>query len=294
VVTKPFAARFLLLAAVAFAVAACGMATRLAYSNVGMVYSNAAPMLAWMVDDYVDMSAAQRDWVKDRFGRALAWHRTSELPAYRRLLEGVAEKADEPFSVADVSSVWAELRAYYNRAAEHLLPHIADFVLQLDAEQVASLEKKFADDNRRVAREVGRGSAEEKLKRRAERTVVHLEEFTGHLGAAQKRLVLEHMRGYADTTEMRMADRRMRQAQTLALLRSKPDRERLVAGLRRILIDVSSWRRPEYREALQAREAQTVAMIVALSETLTAEQREHLQRRLRGYASEFRSLSAAT
>ena len=292
--TNPFAARFLLLAAVVFAVAACGMATKLAYSNVGMMYSNAAPMLAWMVDDYVDMTAAQRDWVKERFGRALAWHRTSELPSYRRLLEGVVEKAEEPFTVADVSAVWSELRAHYNRVAEHLLPHIADFVLQLDAEQVASLEKKFAEDNRRVARETGRGNAEEKLKRRAERSVVHLEEFTGRLNAAQKKLVLDHVRGYTDTTGMRMADRRTRQAETLALLRAKPDRERLIAALRRLLIDVNSWRKREYREALQAREAQTVAMIVALSETLTPEQREHLQRRLRGYANEFRSLSAST
>ena len=285
--------RFLLLAAAALAVAACGMGTRLAYHNVGMVYSNAAPMLTWMVDDYVDMTGAQKDWVKERLSRTLAWHRTTELPAYRRLLEGVAEKAEEPFNPDDVAGVMREMRAAYDRTATQLLPHIADFVMQLDPEQLASLEKKFAEDNRKVAKEA-RGNAEERAARRAERSLTHFEEFTGRLSPTQRRLVAEHQRAYPDITEHRLAERRVRQAETLALLRAKPDRERLIAGLRRIIIDVDSWRRPEFREVLRQREKHTVAMIVALSETLTPEQREHLQRRLRGYAAEFRSLSAAT
>jgi hypothetical protein len=286
--------RFLLLAAAALAVAACGMGTRIAYNNVGTVYSNAAPMLSWMVDDYVDMTSAQKDWVRERFTRALAWHRSAELPAYRRLLESVAQKAEAPFTPEDVTAVWRELRGTYDRTLEYLLPHVADFVLQLDPEQVAGLERKFAEDNKRMAKELGRGSAEEKLGRRTERSIAHLEEFTGRLSASQKKLVADHTRGFLDTTEQRMAERRVRQAQTLALLRARPDRERLVAGLRRLLVEVNSWRQPEYREMLRTREAQTVAMIVALSETLTAEQREHLQRRLRGYAAEFRTLAAAS
>jgi len=288
------ASRFLLLAAVALAAASCGMATHLAYNNIATMYSNAAPMLAWMVDDYVDMSGSQKDWVKERFERTLAWHRTTELPEYRRLLETVAEKAEEPFRAEDVQQVYRELRAYYNRTAEHLLPHVADFLLQLDAEQVAQLEKKMADDNRRMARESGRGTPEERLRRRTERLFVHLEEFTGRLEPSQRALVAEHLRQNVDLTPERMADRRARQAELMALVRARPERERMIAGLRRLIIDTDSWRSAAYREKLRERERQTIGMLVALSQTLSRDQREHLQRRLRGYARDFRTLSAAT
>lgn len=287
-------ARFLALLAAALLLAACGMGVKLAYHSVGTMYENAPPMLTWMLDDYVDMTGSQKDWVKERFARTLAWHRTSELPEYRRLLEGVAQKAEEPFGAEDVAAVYRELRRYYNRTVEQLLPHAADFLLQLDADQVAQLERKFADDNRKVARERPRGNPEEALRRRAERAFVHLEEFTGRLSAAQKRLVMEHMSRYPDVTEMRLAERRGRQAAMLALVRARPGREQYIAELRRLIIDAEATRRPEYRAALESRQEHLVAMVAALSETLTREQREHLQRRLRGYARELRTLSAAT
>lgn len=292
--TNRHIARFLVLSAAALLLAACGMGVRLAYHSLPTMYDNAPPMLTWMVDDYVDMSGTQKDWVKERFARTLAWHRTTELPEYRRLLESVAEKAEEPFTAAEVSAIYRELRRYYNRTAEQLLPHIADFLLQLDGEQVAQLEKKFVEDNRKMMRERPKGAPEEVLRRRAERLFVHLEEFTGRLSSAQRRLVTEHLGRQPDLTELRMADRRARQAATLSLIRAKPEREQYIAELRKLVIDTDSTRRAEYREALDKRQAQTIAMIVALSETLSPEQREHLQRRLRGYARDFRTLAAAT
>ena len=287
-------AHVVLCSAALLLLAACGMGVKLAYNNVATMYANAPPMLTWMVDDYVDMSGSQKDWVKERFARTLAWHRTTELPEYRRLLESVAEKAEEPFNAADVGNVYRELRRYYNRTAEQLLPHVADFLLQLDAEQVAQLEKKFSEDNRKVARERPKGTPEEILRKRAERLFAHFEEFTGRLSAGQRRLVMEHIARHADLTDLRMEDRRARQAATLALIRARPEREQYIAELRKLVIETDSTRRPEYREALDKRQAQTIAMIVALSETLSPEQRDHLQRRLRGYARDFRTLAAAT
>lgn len=285
-------AAFLVLAA-AFLLAACGMGVKLAYNNVAAIYENAPPMLTWMVEDYVELSGPQKHWVKERFARTLAWHRSAELPAYRRLLEGVADQAEEPFEPAQVEAVYRELRRYYDRTAEQLLPHAADFLLQLDAAQLAQLEEKFREGNRKIARERPKGTPEEVLQRRAERALVHFEAFTGTLSEAQRRLVMEHLARFPDTTAMRLADRRARQAAILEIVRARPERQRCIEQLRAVVVDAAG-RRPEYREALARRQAQAVAMIAALSGTLTREQREHLQRRLRGYAAEIRTLSAAT
>jgi hypothetical protein len=66
--------------------AGCTTLTHLAYSNAALAYRNLPPMLAWMVDDYVDMSGGQKEWVRERIGRIMHWHRAHELPEYRRFL----------------------------------------------------------------------------------------------------------------------------------------------------------------------------------------------------------------
>jgi hypothetical protein len=92
----------------------------------------------------------------------------------------------------------------------------------------------------------------------------------------------------------RLATRRYRQSETMALLRAKADRERLIAGLRRLLIDADSWRGAESIRRQQARETQLFETLAALSATLTPAQREHLQQRLRGYVRTLTELSASS
>ncbi len=291
----PRAFHLFLLAAAALAVAACGVTTRLAYSNLPLIYSNAAPMLTWWVDEYVDVNGNQEDWVKERLTRTLAWHRAAELPEYRKLLENVADRADRPFSEADVAAIQQDLKAAVNRATIYVLPHIADFLVQLEPEQVAQIEQRFRERNRKLAKaDAEDGTGEERLQKRAKRLFPHLEEFVGPLNAAQRALVTEHLRMSIDTREERTADWRYRQMQTIALLRAKPDREKALAEMRRLLIDFESWRRPEHQQKFRARERQVAEMISKFSQTLTAEQRDQLQKRLRGYARDLRSLAAAS
>ena len=58
----------LVVAALAALIGACSSVTRVAYNS-------AAFAATWVVDDWFDLHDGQRDWVKERFGRLLAWHR---------------------------------------------------------------------------------------------------------------------------------------------------------------------------------------------------------------------------
>lgn len=287
------AAHILLLLAAALALSACAALTRLAYSNVTLAYSNLVPMASWMVDDYVELSGVQKDWVRERFNRVMQWHRTQELPEYRRFLQRVLQESEEPFTVAEIASAYADLRVHYHRTIEQLIPDVADFFLQLDAEQVAHLERKFADDNRKFVRESVKGTPEERRERRVKRLVQHLEGWVGPLSEEQEALVDARHHAVSDLIDERLADRRFRQMEILNLIRSRPGKERMMAGLRRLLIDTESWRRPEYQEKLKEREMRMFEMFSALSTTLTREQRSHLQERIRRYMRDISTLNAA-
>jgi hypothetical protein len=291
-VTPSRSARTLLLLAAALLLPACGVLTKMVYSNAAMAYSNLAPMATWMVDDYVDLSGGQKDWVRERITRVMQWHRSHELPQYRRFLERVLRESEEPFTVPEVEQAFDDLRVAYHRMVEQLIPDVADFFLQLDAEQVAQMEKKFADENRKFVRESLKGSPEDRRERRVKKFVGHLEGWLGEVSEAQEKLVEKAYLAIPDYVEERLADRRYRQVETLALVRARPGKEAMVAGLRRLLVDTEAWRRAEFKQRMRERDQRMFAMFAELSATLSPAQRAHMQGRIKRYVRDINTLTA--
>jgi hypothetical protein len=143
----------ILLAAV-FIAAACTF-TQLAYSNIGLAYNNAAPMLAWMVSDYVDMSDDQKEFVRERFSRAFAWHRTRELPEYHRFFEKVLAQARANINVEEAAVDHGELRRYYHRSVSARSGHGGSCSARSGCRR--SRWKRFDKDNRRVVGDATEG-----------------------------------------------------------------------------------------------------------------------------------------
>lgn len=285
------AIRSVLLAAAALALAACASLTQLAYSNAALAYTNLPPMIAWAVDDWVEMSGDQKEWVRGRIDRLMHWHRTHELPEYRRFFEKVLAESAEPFTVAEVGDAYEDLRRAYRRAMEQALPDIAEFLSRVDSVQAAQMEKKFAEDTRKMVRESTRGTPEQRFERRVKRFVQHLEGWLGDVSDAQREIVEAHYRGLPQYFEERLAERRVRHTETMALIRAKAGKEQMLAGLRRLMLESDTWRRPEYREKLAQRERRMFEMVAALSASLDAGQRAHLQKRIRGYVRDIRTLT---
>ena len=265
---------------------ACSSVTRVAYNNATFAAT-------WMVDDWFDLHDGQREWVKERFARLLAWHRASELPAYERLLSDTAGRAALGLTQDDARGVYREMRVLYRRTLRQAIPDMADFLLQAHPEQVVYLERKFAEDHARVVQESIRGTPQERLERRTKRYLERIEDWTGRLAAAQRDLVRARVAAMEDLTDEWLGDRRFRQAETLVLVRARPAREAMIAGLTRLLLDTDAWRRPEYVAKLKARDVAVFALIAALDGTLSPEQRGRMQRRLGGYAADVAYLMVA-
>jgi hypothetical protein len=280
--------------ALALGMAACSSATltTLAYNNAAFAYSNLGPMLTFLVDDYVDIDGAREDWVRARLDRALAWHRAEELPRYRAFLEGVLAKTDAPFRVEDIAAHQRELRVYYHRVVAQVIPDTAEFLGTVDSTEVAQIERKFAEDNRKYVKESVRGTPEDRLDRRMKRFIGHLESWVGPLETAQRALVIERYHGFADLSEELLGERRYRQTEALALIKSHPPRAQMEAGLKRLLIETDTWRRPEYAQKLRERDLSMHTLIADLSATLTERQRAALQKRIRGFLRDIAGLTS--
>ena len=290
---KARSAQWLSILAAGLLVAACNF-TKLAYTNAALAYDNAAPMLTWVVDEYVDLSGPQKEWVRQRLNRAMDWHRQRQLPHYRAFFERVSQKAEGPIPVAELERAHREINVRYHEALERVLPDAAELLAQLDAEQIEHLQNKLEENDRKFMKEQVKADLADRRKEQARKWIEHLESWVGPLETAQRRLVREHVRGYADISNERLADRRYREAEILRLVRTKPAREESVATLRKLFIDTGSWRSAEYREKLRQRDHQTFEMLSALSETFTPGQRAHLAQRCRGYMRDIGELNASS
>ena len=95
-------------------------------------------------------------------------------------------------------------------------------------QQISHLEQRFAEDNRKFAKEQLRGSKEERHKRRVKRIEERLEDWWGaRRGAAERvRQYSERAPFYA---ELRDRDRKRRQARVLAMVRAREAKKRLPA-----------------------------------------------------------------
>ena len=267
--------------------------TQLAYSNVPMAYNNAPPMVAWMVADYVDMSDDQKDFVRDRVSRAFAWHRAQELPEYRAFFERVLVQAQDNISVEEAATAHRELRDYYHRALERLLPDMAEFLVGLDSLQAKQMEQRFNKDNRRMVGDANGGTPGERREKRLDRFLTHLEQFVGSLDDSQRAMVAAYIAGQSELIDERLADRRYRQAGVLRLVHSKPPRDEAVAELRRLFIDTEDWRNSDYQRKLRARDRQLFELISKLSASLSPEQRTAFQRRVRGFMRDITEITAS-
>src|SRR6185436_1423367 len=242
---------------------------------------------------YVDMTDGQKNALREKLTQGIAWHRANELPEYQHALEALIPKLGTRIAVEDVRSTYGLARNYYHRTLAHLLPDFADVMLTLDEKQLAQIERKFADDNKKLVKESVKGPADERRAKLAKKYIEQFEDWTGKLSTAQREIIARGVVPIPDLTDERLGDRRYRQLEALAIVRSKPPREKLVAEMRRLLIDTETWRRPEYTRKLRERDEHVFEIVSELSATLTPDQREHLQHKTRGYVKDISSIIAS-
>jgi hypothetical protein len=238
------------------------------------------------------MSEDQKEFVRERFSRAFAWHRASELPEYHRFFEKVLAQAQDNISVAEAAEDHRELRRAYHRSVERILPDMADFLLQLDSAQAKQMEKRFGKDNRRMVGESTEEAKDARLDKRTDRFITHLEQFIGGVDDSQRQMVRAYLASLPENMDERLADRRYRQSRILLMVQAKPPRDEVVAELRRLFIDTDSWRSAEYQEKLRARDHALFDLIARISASLTPEQRAAFQRRIRGFMRDINEIVA--
>lgn len=257
-------------------------------SAVRLAYNNADLYLRWQANSYFGFEDEQDEELHARVASFTAWHRRTELPQYVRIAEDAARRLERGISREDLVWGYDSFRAQVRESLRAGASEIADLLDRLGPEQIARLERRIAEENRKFARDYLSGTVEQRRKRRYERNIERLEDWFGDLSAAQRERVRRYSERAPLTEPMRDRERRRLQAGFLEIVRAREARARLADF-------AANWdrgREPEFAAANQAQQAEYFDMLLDLDKTLTPAQRASGVERFREYAGDFRRLAS--
>lgn len=257
-------------------------------SVVRFAYDNADTYLRWQATSYLDLHGEAADEFDERIQQLLAWHRTQALPKYVRIADDATQRLSRGLSRQDLDwgydSLMAQARESLHAAAERVAPMLD----RLTPLQLAHLEERFAEDNRKFARENLRGSDEERRQRRAGRAEERLEDWVGRLSQAQVDRIRQFSERAPLAAELRDRDRKRIQAEVLAMIRAGQAAARFPEF-------AANWQRgrdPVFTAANEAWRQEVGEMLLEVERTLTPGQRARAVAQLRRYARDMRLLAS--
>jgi hypothetical protein len=252
-----------------------------------LAYDNADSYLLFRAKSYLDLDAKGSDELDERIDEFFAWHRRTALPQYARISDDAAKRVTHGLSREDLvwgyDSLVAQARQSLRFAAERAAPLLD----RLTPQQVAHMEKRFADDNRKFAREYLRGSEAERRKRRARRVEERLEDWLGNLSSVQAEKVMQFSERTPLYDELRAKDRQRMQAEFVDMIRKREAQKRLPDW-------IANWehgRDPAHLAASERFRQDYLALLLELDRTLAPEQRNRAAGNFRRYAEDFRILA---
>ncbi len=264
-------------------------------SAVRLSYDQGPLLAYWWLDNYVDFSAEQSPRVKRALADWFSWHRATQLTDYAQGLASLQALAVNPVTPVQACLVSDDWQRRAEKAFAQAVPAVAEQLRNLNAEQVAHIERHQRVKQEELAAEYQQADPAERQKAALERTIDRAESLYGPLDDAQRRLLAAGQVVSPFNPALWQAERRQRQADLLRQLRQwqqdRPDAATAQEAVRRLAADTTRSPRPDYA-AYSARVKQAnCALAAQLHNSSTATQRQHAIDKLKGWEGDLRALA---
>ena len=274
--------------AVSVLLSGCGLALRIGYNQ------GASLALRWL-DSYAEFDDAQTLRVRAALDEWFVWHRRTQLPDYADLLAR-AQAELQGSATAERMCAWSnDLRARFDAAIEHAVPAMAEIMPTLSAQQIASIEKRYAASNDEYHDDYLHRDPAERKKAATEREIELAEEFAGRLDDAQRAFVVRAVAESPWDGDMAYAERLRRQQDMLAIVRrlaaTRATPAEAEAEIRGYLKRIERSPQEAYRRYLARLVDYNCVYAAGLHNLTTAEQRQKAAKKLKGYEEELRALA---
>lgn len=265
-------------------------------SAIRLGYSNGESVAYWWLNNYVDIGPEQQPWVRRHIRDLFAWHRTTQLQDYARLLaqgqQRLQQNVTQPMMQADYDAIKKRVMTVVDKA----LPRLTDLALSLEPEQIAHLEKKFASNNESYRKDYLRGDLEKRQLFRFKKVMKQAEYWFGNFSEEQEKQIRAASDARPLNNELWMAMRVQRQQEMLALLKriqaEKPNRDTAMRMLRDYVdASLDHFGNAQHKAFADASQEGTVRMVTQIINIATPAQKEHAMKRLQQWIADIEALT---
>ena len=259
-------------------------------------YNNGETVSYFWLNSYIGFDADQKPWVKKELASLFAWHRRTQLPEYVPFLAQAQKRVYNPVSEAELAREYDDIRRRVLIMTDRAAPVAADLALALRPEQIASIERKFTENNEKFRKEHLRGDLEKRQRARYKRSMKQAEIWFGNFSTEQERQIRQLSDARPMDDELVLADRMQRQAEMIRMLQrieaEKPTREVTVGLIRQYVSGaMDHYNHPEYQRYFEKYRAAQVRMLAGIINLATPAQKQHFERELQGWIDDFDTLS---
>ncbi len=170
-------------------------------SRLSVVYGTADFFIKRYADDYLSLDEAQLAQWEPRLKVALTTHRAEELPYLAGFFEALAKASESGFNGANTSCLTSAFQDLYLRQARIVVSTAAPLLASLTPAQVQTLDRRFALEYEDDRIKPGTRDIARERRKRTDRYIKSIEEWTGPLNITQRTLVADITGRMPDTTE---------------------------------------------------------------------------------------------
>lgn len=258
---------------------------------VRFVYNQLDWLVPWYLNDYMELDGPQKELFKQRLDAYLTWHRREQLPQYADFLEQVAQRAEKGMSHDDIALIQARTEQLAQAMIDRLKPDMMELFAMANDEQVASLFRKFEEDNAKYLKENVQASASKQRRQRQREVINYAERWTGALDEPQRKLIAEWSVQFELMHKEFYDTQLLWQQEFRRILQLRGDRAAYEQAFTQLLDTPEFGRSEELQRKLAKNQALLIDLYLALEKSLSTNQRKHMVKKLRDYAADFRELS---
>ena len=259
-------------------------------------YNNGETVSYFWLNSYIGFDADQKPWVKKELAGLFAWHRRTQLPEYLPLLAQVKKRVYKPVSEADLARDYEEVRRRILIITDRAAPAAADLALSLRPEQIAAIEKKFAENNEKFRKEHLKGDLAQRQRERFKRSMKQSEVWFGSFSGEQEKQIRQLSDARPMEDELVLADRMQWQAGMIRLLNriesEKPARDAAATLIRQFVAGSMDHRgQAEYQAYFEKYRTAQMRMVAGIINGTTTAQKQHFESAVQAWMDDFETLS---
>ena len=263
-------------------------------SVMKIAYNQAPELVYWHLDGHFDFTDAQTLQVKADLAKLQAWHRQTQLPAYIETLQKFRQQIPADMDAASACALYADVRGKLIAVTSRAEPATATLVGTLNADQLASLERRFAKGNAEYREDFLDATPKKRRDKRYKEAVKRAEMLYGNLDHKQLAVIGHRIDTSHFSAPVSYAEKLRRQQDALQTLRplvaGQGTPEKTQAAIKGLFERTLNSPDPVYRDYMEKLTQDGCTSFAELHNSTTPAQRAKAVETILRYEQDFRTL----